>query len=316
MKRPDLKLPEWLKGDLKMPSFGGRRPTTPKTKMKAPSVKAPKFVSDLYADLRDRRLLPLVALLLVALVAAPILLSGKGDDEEAVPPPAAMATQDESPAAASFAVVPADVALRAYRQRLGHRQARNPFAQPAAKSSGEGGEVESGGGESSTGGGSSSGGEFESSGGESSSGGSSTTVTKTTTDIIVQSTVTGYALTVRSGFLGDIKKHDGITAMTTLPSAKNEVLVFVGLSKDKKGAIFLMTSNVTAFYGKAKCVLDEQVCSTVELRPGQSATFAVGYGDTRYKLTLKKIHPLVETSEDAASVTEKSGGSGGEETAR
>ena len=43
--------------------------------MRLPEVKTPKFLTDLVRDLRDRRLLPLVAVLVVAIVAVPIALS-------------------------------------------------------------------------------------------------------------------------------------------------------------------------------------------------------------------------------------------------
>lgn len=304
MKKPDLKF-KLPKLDLKLPSFGGKRPSAPKT-----NIKPPKFLADLYADLRDRRLLPLVALLLVAIVATPFLLAGKGEDEESPVTLAPGAAQgDDAAAAASFTVVPEQPGLRDYRQRLGHRQARNPFAQPQVGSETGGG---SGDGETQTGGSSNSGGgggevELEVEGG---SGGSSATVTQTTTttDVVVESKVTSYELKARAGFLDEVKERDGIAPMTTLPSAKNPVLVYIGPPKDKKGAIFLMTSNVTAFYGKAKCVLDQQTCTTVELKPDQSATFAVGYGDTRFKLILQKIVPVVETNAESASVTKKTDG--------
>ena len=41
--------------------------------LKMPELKVPAFVSDLYYDLRDRRLLPLVGFVLVAIVAVPFL---------------------------------------------------------------------------------------------------------------------------------------------------------------------------------------------------------------------------------------------------
>lgn len=305
MKRPELKF-KMPKLDLKLPSLGGKRFSASKT-----SVKPPKFLADLYADLRDRRLLPLVALLLVAIVAAPFLLAGKGEDEES---PATVspggAQSEEAAAAASFTVVPEQAGLRDFRRRLGHREARNPFAQPQVGSQ-EGGE--GGGGEAGETGGSSSGEsggavEAEVGGGSGGSGPTTITQTTTTTDVVVESNVTSYELKARAGFLDDVKERDGIAPMTTLPSAKNPVLVYIGPAKDKKGAIFLMTSNVTAFYGKAKCVLDEQTCTTVELKPDQSATFAVGYGDTRFKLILQKIVPVVETNAESASVTKKTDG--------
>lgn len=95
-------------------------------------MKVPKTLVDLYHDLRDRRLLPLVVLLLVTIVAAPILLSEKGDDKptDATLPPAPVQT---SPGAASegskLAVVKVDPGIRNPRKRLAGRQAKDPFVQ-------------------------------------------------------------------------------------------------------------------------------------------------------------------------------------------
>ena len=55
--------------------------------LKMPDFKVPAFVSDLYYDLRDRRLLPLVGLVLVAIVAVPFLLSGGSEEQGARQPP-------------------------------------------------------------------------------------------------------------------------------------------------------------------------------------------------------------------------------------
>ena len=45
-----------------------------------PELKVPPFLIDLYYDLRDRRLLPLVALVVVAIVAVPFLLGGGSEE--------------------------------------------------------------------------------------------------------------------------------------------------------------------------------------------------------------------------------------------
>ncbi len=50
------------------------------------NAKVPPFLSDLYYDLHDRRLLPLVGLVLVAIVAVPFLLGGGSDMEEGLSP--------------------------------------------------------------------------------------------------------------------------------------------------------------------------------------------------------------------------------------
>lgn len=286
MKLPDLKL---KRPQLSRKSSSGSKP----------GVKAPKFATDLYADLRDRRLLPLVALLLVAIAAAPFLLAG-GDDEEvqATAPPAGGAV---TAAQASFAVVPEQATLRDYRTRLRHREARDPFEQPLAPEQSEaGGDSES----STEGGGEPSlpvEGEAGVETGEEGSG------PKTTTDIVVQNKVLGYEIEARTGYVGYVKPHGGIAPTAKLPNPKKPVVVFTGFSKDKKGALFLMSSNVTAYYGKARCVVDKQACQLVELRPGKSATFAYGYGESRYQVFVKRIVPVVATHAVAATVTEKGG---------
>jgi hypothetical protein len=99
--------------------------------LKLPDVWVPKFLEDLYFDLKDRRLLPVVALALVALVAVPILLSGgskESSSEPAVPPVAAAASGGTADNA-SLTVVRANPGLRDYRKRLRGRKPTDPFKQ-------------------------------------------------------------------------------------------------------------------------------------------------------------------------------------------
>jgi hypothetical protein len=278
MKIPDLKLKKPKLQLKRKPSAGAK-----------PGVKAPKFAADLYGDLRDRRLLPLVALLIVATIATPFLLAKDGPEE-----PVAVATGSTLalPASqASFPVAPAAPQLRDYHRRLGHREARNPFEEPppAPKPSAESESEGSGGGKT------------ESTPSESPvvKGGGSEAKTK----VVVKDKVIGYEIDTRAGFVGFVKPRDGIEPTTKLPSPQKPVIVFIGLSKDKKGALFLMSSNVTAYYGKAHCTLDKQACQVVELRPGKSATFAYGYGEARYKLALKRIVAVVDARKVEATVT-------------
>ena len=94
-KGPDLKMPD-LK-DLKMP---------------------PVLV-DLFYDLRDRRLLPLVALVVVAIVAAPFLLGGESTKPATLPAGVAVLNRPRR----QLRLDPADriqaqPGLRDYRKRL------------------------------------------------------------------------------------------------------------------------------------------------------------------------------------------------------
>ena len=92
-----------------------------------PELKAPAFLADLYYDLRDRRLLPLIALVLVAIVAVPILMGS--DSESVAPPVGGGALEAPSAQTSSLTVVEATPGLRDYRKRLADRSPTNPFKQ-------------------------------------------------------------------------------------------------------------------------------------------------------------------------------------------
>jgi hypothetical protein len=347
------------------------RPTRARPNVRVPAllsgVKAPKFASDIYADLRDRQLLPLVALLLVAIVAVPILLKNSSSE----PTPAA-ATNHPAPQVrssdASFSVVPAETGLRDYRKRLGHRQARDPFNQPSAdlgsaasasggKSGGGGTTEESGGSASPTegssesgasatettpsagtpqslgekgttspgnvgltspsergsnGGSENAGNRSEGSTGEaggsvnqphhgssSSHGPSNQGDSRAGSDTIVEKEITGYAISAKSGSVEaeKLQSTSGIKEMTTLPSPKQPVAVYLGVGQDKKGALFLLGTQVTAYYGHGRCTLDKQSCSVLEVRPGKAVTLAYGVADQRFKIVVDAIEPEVTTTE-------------------
>jgi hypothetical protein len=316
-----------LKKDISLPKislpkrFSGSKPKLPSVSRASggragagPQVKVPKPVGDLYRDLRDRHLLPFVALLIVAIVAAPIVFGGKGDDEP-VASTAPIAAQSGG-ADSAFTVVPAESTLRSPAQRLGHRQALDPFRQaptPSPEST-----VESNAGASE--GGVISSAEssvpteeatapvevtpVETPTPEETAVTESSTTTTESTEVVAAPLVVGYAVNLKTGFdPTKLQEQSEVAALTKLPSPKNPELLYVGLSANKKGALFLMTSQVTAYFGSARCTLDKQACELVELKPGKSATFEIGYGKTptRYKVLLKGIEPVVAGKKKASS---------------
>ena len=107
---------KWLKSgpELKVPDLRGVHP--------------PAFIEDLYYDLKDRRLLPLVALVIVAIVAVPFLLSGESDAPEVHAGLAGGGAANGSGARAALTVVRAEPGLRDYHKRL-HRRPTDPFKQ-------------------------------------------------------------------------------------------------------------------------------------------------------------------------------------------
>lgn len=94
--------------------------------IKLSGLKVPAVLRDLYADLRDRRLLPVVVLLIVTIVAAPILIgnSSGSEEEETVPTPSLAKT---GKASGTVVVTEATPGLRKYKRRLGHLHADDPF---------------------------------------------------------------------------------------------------------------------------------------------------------------------------------------------
>ena len=310
----------------------------------------PKLLTDLYADLRDRRLLPLVALLIVAIIAAPILLSGGGDKEEA--PAITPASVGGETKEAGLTVVPAEDGLRNYKRRLGHRVALNPFrrpAEPEAAASGgsssshsaSGSSAESSSGSETS---SSSGSEVvkttvggvttetiapptspqeqphhkhhkssqtESSGGESIEGTESTEATPSTptepaeptkpaeptqtesssNGPTAQGVIVGYTIDAEAGFVPHAIEKTAVQPMTKLPNKQHPLILFMGLSENHKRALFLITSNVIAYYG-GHCALDKRACQLIEVKPGKGVTFVASYGESRYKLHLNRIVPV------------------------
>jgi hypothetical protein len=385
--KKEISLPKLRKPSLpsapKLSRKGGEEKPS-RASLGGPDLHAPKFLADLYADLRDKRLLPLVVLLVAAMIAAPILLptSGESDEPAAAVPVAGGEGEAKD---ATLTVVPAETGLHDYKKRLGHRAPLNPFRQApgeAASARKEGSGTE---------GGSSSGGseggapespavtsyeetvtttvggvttevpasaaepspveqpreshhkssKSESKGSESATGPTETvestppaapvettepttpavpttpstptpvepthtestatetseastkesSKTDTATEVDVPQPIVGYAIDAEAGFVPHTTEKTELAPMTKLPNAKHPLVLYMGLSKNHKRALFLMTSNVTAYYG-GHCALDKSSCQLVEVQAGKGITFADGYGESRYKVHLKRIVPL------------------------
>jgi hypothetical protein len=275
-------------------------------KLKGGEMKVPPFISDLYADLRDRRLLPLVALILLAIVATPILLSGS-EEPEALPLPGPTAG-GSAPASKSLTVVKAEPGLRNYKERLAHRRPANPFKQRFAGPRGlkeaqlnvapTPSTTES----SSTTTETSKNSESESpvtvpSGGSGTGGGSNN-------DEIPKG-ATFYSLAVTVQITRIETKPDGtvdkkgptlykdIQAPAPLPGEKTPVLTYLGMGSKDREPLFLVSTDVTAIFGEAKCITGTGSCQLMSLEEGFPVTFVYGDNDVRYKIDLVKAEPVV-----------------------
>jgi hypothetical protein len=294
-----------------------KRPKGPELKM--PDLKAPAVLADLYHDLRDRRLLPVIGLVLVAIVATPFLLGQGGEEgEEAIEVPAAIQALKESGGhrTATLTVVEANPGLRDYRKRLRRRTPLDPFrtfGKPSLKGAQLGGE---GGGE-----------------GASTSStpvtSTSTTVKKTETTETTNTTTTDgdsggaspgstpasgnggkpphtilFAYGVDVSIVHVTRDADGhkqtsepdirkkVLPTVSLPSKDTAVVTYMGISPQTRKPLFLVSDQVTGVFGEGKCVTGTEICQLIELEPGFPQTFEYGGGDL-YKINVTDIKAVV-----------------------
>jgi hypothetical protein len=252
--------------------------------LKLSGLKVPGFLQDIYHDLRDRHLLPLVVLLLVALVAVPILLGKGGDFEEALPPASTgPAIESES----DLVVAKATPGLREYERRFQGDEARNPFKQQfeAAEEAGSGSSTPTEATIETSGGGGS-----ESIPSEGSGGGAPDEEPDRD-----QLTYYSWAIdvSVASGGSGENKSAPTVRRdqpqYTSLPSKKVPALTFIGVTKDESRALMLISDKVTALYGDGVCVQGTERCQLVALEPGFPVTVVYGADSRTYRIELRRI---------------------------
>ena len=291
--------------------------------LKLSQLKVPDVLKDLYWDLRDRRLLPLVGLAVVAILAVPFLL-GSGSKGSPEPGGGAPVTGAGPSEAASLTVVPAEPGLREPSKRLRGRRSKDPFqqhytgpvlkpgAEPAAESStpaagttpttgaASGGSAEatpqpsptpsqpstgSGGGKS---GGGSDGNSGNGNGNSAPSGG----LTYYTFAIDVQIT------RIETNAEGKIEKTGPTTRRelkppAVLPGEKAPVVTYIGASAKTRKPLFVISPEVTSVSGEGKCVAGTTSCQLMELEPGFPVTFVYGAAGVRYKINVLKVEPVV-----------------------
>jgi hypothetical protein len=258
--------------------------------LKVPDLKVPDFALDIYYDLRERRLLPLVAILIVALVALPIVLSsGSSPDEEET----SFATPSSAAPTSALVVSKAAPGLREYRHRLAGTP-KDPFKQqysePESSESGEG--SPSGGAESVT---------IES--GEPSGPSTETSEGDTTPEGNGEPSEGGhlqyysFAIDVRITPVSSKKNPEAtvrhnLPNMTMLPSRAVPALTFVGVTKDQKNAVMLVSDKVTGLFGDATCIEGNESCQLLALEPGIPETVVYGADNRTYRIELLKLRLL------------------------
>ncbi len=288
------------------------------SRLKAPELKAPDLLADFYYDLRDRRLLPVIALVVAAIVAVPFLL---GDDGEGPRLPAArtgVGTAGTTAAdGARLTVVESMPGLRDYRKRLAGSPT-DPFVQrytgvpstsklksvggESAVEGGSGGEAEGGSGaesvttpESPAGpdadGGSSPGASGGAPSGGSGDGGGGDRRPRLI-EFIVDVQISHSETTADGGRdMGEPQVRRHVRPLTQLPSEKTPVVTTGGVNLRNGKVVFLVSNEVKSLDGDFICLARTPagVCELLEIEPG--FPFELVYGPNRvlYRLKVTKI---------------------------
>jgi hypothetical protein len=285
--------------------------------LKMPELKVPAFLADLYYDLRDRRLLPLVALVAVAIAAVPFLLGGK---EPPLPPAAtgAAETLESSGSSSSrLTVVEATPGLRDYRKRLRSRAPADPFEQrftqptegsasgssaggaPASESSASNAfseesittesskttvEVESGGGSSNGGGGS------KGSGGSGAGGGQSQSprLIEFVFDLQISHAA---ASTDGAQEMSEPEVRRHVRSLTQLPNQKTPVVTVAGLNLHNGKVFFLVSDTVKSLNGDFTCLArtPSGLCELLEIDQGFPLDLVYGPDEVLYRVKVTKV---------------------------
>jgi hypothetical protein len=272
--------------------------------LKLSEIEVPDFLLDVYYDLRERHLLPLVAILLVALVALPIVLSsssGSSSEESSD----ALATPSVATPTSSLVVAKAAPGLRDYRRRLANEVERDPFKQQYANPEG----------------GSSVATSSASEGASSSEESSSTTVESTSTETTSTGTTNTTGPSEESGgepsdeehlryfsFAIDVRivpvssgastskaepsiRHN-LPELTMLPSRKEPALTFMDVSKDEKKVLMLVSDKVTGLFGDGVCIVGSERCQLLALEQGIPETVVYGPQQRTFRIELLKLRLL------------------------
>lgn len=270
--------------------------------------------ADPFRQLVERRLWPLALVLLLALAAIPMLLAR---DAEVPPAPLATAAQLQTAQSATEPVVSLVTPGSHDRDRKVVGSRKDPFApvpvkaakadtpelaSDAAKATSDAGKASSGGGSASAGGG--------------------TTAPGVTVPVVTapKKTYEVLSLTVRFGTTEDESlPRRNLKRLTSLPDAEAPVVIYLGLLKDNKTAVFLVDATAKA-QGDGNCDPTPANCQTVALKPGETEFFDVigadGATTTQYQLDYVKVARKKTASAKAARAARAATAAGGRDALR
>lgn len=265
------------------------------------------FLSDLWADLREKRLWPVAAALLAALVAVPLVVAKPAED----PPPATAPVVERSqlPDAGLKVLAAEDSAGRG--SDLGVFDPKDPFRPPAkilakkdeassssnstAAGPSDSGSSAGGSGDSgkSAGGGSTQGGSGGGGGGGGANPGKPTPKTERFT----------YVIDVTYAHNGRTRRVRGMQRLDMLPNQSSPLLIFLGVDPRGNNAVFLVDSKLKGA-GEGTCKPSEADCAFLSIGAGSEHEFTADDGNT-YGLRIDQIRRVKLKSASAKRSTKR-----------
>jgi hypothetical protein len=252
--------------------------------------KVQKVFEDIVYDLRSRGLLPVVILLVVGMVAAPMLITRGSDSSTPSLQPTAGAVE---PALENeHAVVSYNPGLRDYKKRLKGLSPKDPFRQQFAQSAETASALSStvtsptGGGTTLSGTSPAIGSPIPSTGGGSSgSGGKKKKHKKKSAPAAVS-----YQVDVLAGDVNaTLTPFPNVPSMTPLPSQSTPVVVYFGLSSDNTTALFLVSNKVSNQVGPGTCLPAPDDCALLSLHAGESEDLLYTQDGKIYRIVVAQI---------------------------
>jgi hypothetical protein len=270
------------------------------------------FLLDLWHDLQAKRLWPVAAVLVLALVAVPVVLSKSSEAPSAAPVETARKAPDPKDLKA-LASVKLNETDASRGSSLDTFDPANPFRPPKAiekrTREGAGGaastvtsEGETGDGGGSTGGGDTGGDTGSTGGGDTgSTGGGDTGSTGGDTP----TTTTQYRYVVDLTFTanGRTRHVKSMERLEMLPNEASPLLLFLGVSANAGNAVFLVDSTLDAA-GEGTCKPRAAECAFLYIGAGSEHEFTNEDGDS-YTLRIDEIRKVKLGASAAASRTKK-----------
>jgi hypothetical protein len=275
------------------------------------------FLLDLWYDLRERRLWPVAALLLAALLATPVVLSKKAEKPEPAPATAAAPAEAKKPGGpAALANVKLEELAKGSGSSLSSFDPRNPFAPPrkaleAARRSAEGASAPSTATSSGSGSGTGSGGPIDggpagvdvtpdSGGGTVSDlGGYAPPSGDTGSSNEAKAPEYTYVVDVTLRANDRTRTVKGLRKLDMLPDADSPLLIFMGVTEKAGNAVFMVDSTLHAA-GEGTCKPSAAECAALYLGPGSEHEFTTDEGDS-YTLRVDEIRRVKVGARASAS---------------